>query len=1027
MTTANAHTIEASIRDARDQDSFVQRVLIDALQWPVDEDIEDLDDLTYDWTAEDLRADGLDAKLVDGSVRQIRPFPNNPWGIFLLEFKNVAPFIAGRGMTGVLRRVLRGLVEKKRAVRDASLAAFRRENLLFICTHKFSHYRFGYFRAPADGVRTAPLASFGWGPGDPIRTLCEFNLSSLAWPEKEPETPEEWVTSWAPAFDVERVTKRFYDEYSAVFRQVERLAAESSSLAGSELRLFTQSLFNRLMFLRFIERKGWLAYPGQSVRDYLAALMNAGPQGNRSFYQSRLRPLFFQGMATEGRQSDPAYGAVPFLNGGLFEESPLDKKVKDIPDEAFAPIIGPNGLFYRFNFTVEESTPLDIEVAVDPEMLGKVFEELITGRHETGSYYTPRPVVSFMCREALKGYLAERTDAPAEALDSLVAEEHRVEGLTEAHAKGIETALDNLKAVDPACGSGAYLLGLMQEIIGIRRALKSDWLVTDPHFLYNLKLHIISRSLYGVDIDPFATEIAKLRLWLSLTVDAVTPVPLPNLDFKIETGDAILGPDPEEKPGEQGDIYRKQVETWSRSLADLKDKYLRARPGKKADLLKGISDLQKRIEKMREHAPEPGLFDWRVQFAEVFGDRGGFDIVLANPPYVRQELIRDIKPRLKKSYGDFYCGTADLYCYFYARALQLLRDGGMLSFISSNKWFRANYGANLRKRITDTCRIHGITDFGDLPVFESATAYPMIFVAQKTPKRSDDEAVPFAQVTSLDPPYPDVRAVVRKFGQALPKSAISGADWRLTDRATGDMLAIMEKNGIPLGDYVQGRIYYGIKTGFNEAFVIDGRTRQRLIDEDPKSDEIIKPFAVGRDIRRWHIEPADRWIILTKIGVDMKRYPAIMKHLTPWQPQLEKRCDKGNYWWELRACAYYDAFEEEKIVYPVLAMESRFSCDNSGYFTNDKAFILPGQGPFLTAVLNSSLMWHWLTSTCSLLMGETFELRSIYLAAVPIPDASASDRAAIKALAQKCIDAKGEGCEEWEREINERVAALYGL
>ena len=454
-------------------------------------------------------------------------------------------------MTGTLRKVLRGLVPSKK--KRSSLASFNRENLLFICNHDYQHYRFAHFKAPRQATaETAPLAAFGWGPGDPIRTLCEYNLNALEWPDGQPDA-EGWVAAWSQAFDVEKVTKRFYEDYAAVFEKVEKLIAKQKELKGDDLRMFTQTLFNRLMFLRFMERKGWLDV--RRPKDYLRALYAAGGYGKKSFYKGRLCPLFFEGLAVEGKQESEAYGCVPYLNGGLFERSELDKQVTDLPDEVFAGILSDEhagGLFYRYNFTVEESTPLDIEVAVDPEMLGKVFEELVTGRHETGSYYTPRPVVSFMCREALKGYLSDKTKAcRPEAVAALV-DRQDVGKLKETHAREILAALDDLKAVDPACGSGAYLLGLLQEMIVLYRLLYSEKLVKDARTLYDLKLRIISQSLYGVDIDPFATNIAKLRLWLSLAVDADKPVPLPNLDFKIETGDSLLAPDPQEMP----DLFR---------------------------------------------------------------------------------------------------------------------------------------------------------------------------------------------------------------------------------------------------------------------------------------------------------------------------------------------------------------------------------------------------------------------------------------------------------------------------------------
>jgi hypothetical protein len=417
-------------------------------------------------------------------------------------------------------------------------------------------------------------------------------------------------------------------------------------------------------------------------------------------------------------------------------------------------------------------------------------------------------------------------------------------------------------------------------------------------------------------------------------------------------------------------------------------------------------------------------FDWAVEFAEVMAD-GGFDIQVANPPYVRQELIKALKPALKQVYPEVYTGTSDLYCFFYARALQLLQAGGMLAFISSNKWFRAKYGEKLRGYIAETCQVNSITDFGDLPVFQSATAYPMIFIAAKV--NQGKGSVRFTQVDSLYPPYPDVLALSRERGQVLPSGALSGCDWMLTDAATVRRIKQMESVGVPLGEYVDGKIYRGVLTGFNQAFVIDGKKREELIRQDAKSEEIIKPLAVGKDIRKWCIDFQDRWLIVTRIGVNIKRYPAIFSHLKQWQAKLEKRYDKGKYWWELRACDYYDIFEENKIVYPVIAKESRFSYDIQGSFTNDKAFIINSADLYLLAILNSNSVWKYLNNLCSKLRGGDLELRSIYMNKIPIPQASDTEKEAISALVQKCLDAKGMNCEEWEKEIDERVAALYGL
>lgn len=214
--------------------------------------------------------------------------------------------------------------------------------MLFICTYKYKHFRFAYFQAPSGKEKTAPLKTFGWNKRDTaLRTLCEHNLPHLEWDTGE---------NWAEAFNIEKVTKDFYLNYAKVFDEMEKAIAKENNIKGEDLRMFTQMLFNRLMFLRFIERKGWLTFGDTS--DYLGNLYAAGSVGRKSFYRSRLCTLFFEGLAVEGKQESETIGKVPFLNGGLFEKDKLDDMVDDIPDKAFANILGPKGLFYHFNFTI---------------------------------------------------------------------------------------------------------------------------------------------------------------------------------------------------------------------------------------------------------------------------------------------------------------------------------------------------------------------------------------------------------------------------------------------------------------------------------------------------------------------------------------------------------------------------------------------------------------------------------------------------------------------------------------------------
>ena len=329
------------------------------------------------------------------------------------------------------------------------------------------------------------------------------------------------------AFDVEPVTDEFFTKYRTVFERVEGLI---KGIRGKDRkRLFTQRLFNRLMFIAFVQKKGWMKFGGKKTPDYLNALWSEYRKtGNleMGFYNERLYNLFFHGLGAEddvgivninrGGVWADFIGQVPYLNGGLFEEDEDDKDGGiQVPDNAVQLIL--TELFDPFNFTITEATPLDIEVAVDPEMLGKVFEELVTGRHETGSYYTPKPIVSFMCREALKGYLeSQLPNEKAPVLASLV-DEHDPRGLKDGE-RTLE-ALRRIRVCDPACGSGAYLLGMMHELMDLRSCLFTSKSL-DCVTTYERKLDIIQRNLYGVDLDPFAHQIfARLRLWLSLAVE----------------------------------------------------------------------------------------------------------------------------------------------------------------------------------------------------------------------------------------------------------------------------------------------------------------------------------------------------------------------------------------------------------------------------------------------------------------------------------------------------------------------------
>lgn len=538
------------------------------------------------------------------------------------------------------------------------------------------------------------------------------------------------------AFDVEPFTDTFFMEYQRVFRSAEE---EITGVPQGDKRLFTQTLFNRLMFVHFLSRKGWLEINGD--KDYLRALWNNYqanrkplPSGNSpNFYDERLRLLFFTGL-NNPRSADhddgPAWliGTVPFLNGGLFEEGELDKLDGiAVPDSVIESAL--DGLFEKFNFTVMESTPFDIEVAVDPEMLGKVFEELVNERHDSGAYYTPRPVVAFMCREALKGYLEGRdTGVDSEAIATFV-DEREPGGIGVNAARRIGEALSEITVVDPACGSGAFLLGMMQELVELHTTLYRAGV--DSKSLHALKLHIIQNNLYGVDIDEFAVNIAMLRLWLSLSIDydGGDPPALPNLDFKIITGDSLLGANPSDIDAQAvlgidlGAIAK---------LSEAKAAYMRESDGtRKASLKDDISRMTRDIREQLGELAHEGVVDWRVHFAESFTPKGGFDVAIANPPYVRQEDIRSQKAVLTQQYKDAAVARSDLYCYFYARALQLLAPGGMHVFVCSNSWLDVGYGARLQEYLLKNAHVQAIYESAVERQFSTADINTIISIIRK--------------------------------------------------------------------------------------------------------------------------------------------------------------------------------------------------------------------------------------------------------------------------------------------------------
>ena len=917
------------------------------------------------------------------------------------------------------------------------------------------------------------------------------------------------LTQLEEAFNIETVTKEFFEKYRDLFLRtketLDMLAAGNRAVetdfASKNVNAieFAKKLLGQIVFLYFLQKKGWFGVSrdgvwGTGPKGFLRELFMGKHGTYDNFFNDILEPLFYEALARE--REDNFYRLfnckIPFLNGGLFDPiGGYDWVHTDIllPNELFSndrlTREGDKGdgildIFDRYNFTVKEDEPLEKEVAVDPEMLGKVFENLleVKDRRSKGTYYTPREIVHYMCRQSLINYLHTELNSGPVAYERIGTEqldmfgnkaksgqwdlevEHAsnpaiskgdIEKLIECgeqlgeneatveakgretdtysyklpegvrrNAKAIDEKLAAIRVCDPAIGSGAFPVGMMSEIVKARNVL-SIFIKEPERTLYHFKRECIENSLYGVDIDPGAVEIAKLRLWLSLVVDEddIRDIkPLPNLDYKIVCGDSL---------GSVGYVLPADLFA---ELESLKKRYFdETSAGKKKEEKARIDALIAQLTRNEIR------FDYHIFFSEAFDHgNGGFDVVIANPPYVRQEGIKVIKPALKSEFGPFFCGTADIYTYFYKRGTELLKTGGHLCFIAPNKFMRAGYGKNTRELLTERVSLKTVIDFCDLPIFD-ATTYPSILLVEKRAPAEEETtiAATFTDASQLE----RIEETLGTVGFPMPVSSLRKEGWTLERPEVLRLMEKLRKAGMPLGEYVKGRLYYGIKTGLNEAFVIDEATRERLIAEDPKSAELIKPWLRGRDIKKWKAEWAGLYVIFTRRGTDIEKYPAIKRHLAKFREDLEpKKSEKdkrgrkpGPYkWFEIQDnIAYYEEFKGPKIIYPNITKSNVFAYERDGFFTNQKCFFIVTDDLCLLAILNSGVTATWFRATLPLLRGGFYEPSAIFMENFPVPNADKHRENIISLVQRIQTDPAAADVPRLEAEIDRLVYNLYGL
>ena len=1002
------------------------------------------------------------------------------------------------------RTALRNFVAdylKQRDMKDAALVAFVApdgEDWRFSLIKM--EYKFNEKGKVEEEFTPARRYSFLVGKNETSHTAQSRFLPLLLDDEGQPT-----LKDLEDTFSVEKATKEFFEKYRDLFLRLEEsldAVLKKDAKVKTDFKAknvhtvdFAKKLLGQIVFLYFLQKKGWFGVQrgclwGSGSKHFLRELFDKKHGDYKNFFNDILEPLFYEALRLErpGDYYSHFDCRIPFLNGGLFDPiNDYDWIETEIllPDDLFSNDrktkegdVG-NGIldvFDRYNFTVKEDEPLEKEVAVDPEMLGKVFENLleIKNRKSKGTYYTPREIVHYMCQESLieylygefnRGIVAYETigdhqmamfgnESKKEQLDLTI--EHRqrslidkkdIETLTRygesvveherrvvnegretnrysfklperirANAPRIDEKLAGIRVCDPAVGSGAFVVGMMNEIIRARGALTPHIGENQERTPYDFKRHAIQNCLYGVDVDSGAIEIAKLRLWLSLVVDEEereSIQPLPNLDYKIVCGNSLLG------------VNKLFNHESLKKLEELKPLYFNeTSAGKKQKHKKQIDDLISQITNGHKD------FDFEVYFSEVFHEKKGFDVVMGNPPYVALQKNGGELGRLYQDAGfDTFARTGDVYQLFYERGCQLLMpSGGLLAYITSNSWLKAEYGKSTRRYFSERHTPLRLIELGK-DIFESAIVDSSILIVRSGKHDDACKAVDMDRLSNKDfPPAENFWEVFRPQGEK-PWSTLSAIEQSIMDK--------MEAAGTPLKEW-DVSINYGIKTGYNDAFIIDDATKRRLLAADPKSAKIIKPVLRGRDIQRYRAKWANLYLIDTHNGyssvptVNIDDYPAIKTHLDRFYPKLKKRQDKGRTPYNLRNCAYHEEFAKKKLVWMDLTEQGRFAYDTDGMFCTNAAFMLSGQSiKYLCASLNSKLItWFMHNTALNSGMGTTrwvkFTVERLPIPNIPTTEQRPFNNLVNRILTAKAGDPKADTTEQ-EAEIDRLVYGLYGL
>jgi hypothetical protein len=738
-----------------------------------------------------------------------------------------------------------------------------------------------------------------------------------------------------------------------------------NAIAHERLALqYAQTILDRLLFICFAEDTGLL--PRNVLTQVSAQAAASWAETSR---WDQLKGLF--AAINEGRTDRQ----ITRYNGGLFGIVPWLDDTVAIADDDLA--------------FIDEMAGYDFSSELGVEVLGRVFERSITDlealhaeidgklpgavskRKKEGVFYTPDWVTRYVVEQSVGRWLDRKFDALREQHDAskIPERQHKKRTATKiAFWEAYQETLRGFKVLDPACGSGAFLVAaydrLHMEYDRANRELAA--LRGGQGGLFDPDKEILEGNLYGVDINNESVEITRLSLWLKT---ARRGRPLNELANTIRCGDSLIAP-----PNDD-------------------------------------SKARTAFEKLSTHEQTRAL-DWVKAFPEVFDStvrqegRIGFDVVIGNPPYVRGEWL---PTRTKDALATAYVVAnkkADLLLYFYERSINLLAPDGIHGFIVSNKWLKAGYGQTLRTWLPEHATIELLVDFGHSPIFEDADTFPIITIATKRQAGADD-VVHVAAVPRTDLGTAGLAQLVDQHGFSKSHSRYSSARWSLETVEIDDLMQMMVSGQPTVREHVGEGCRYGIKTGYNDAFVIDDATRRELVEEDPSCEHLIRPVIRGREIGRWELHPTSRHLITLASSGDVvwpwtnaldheltfkETYPSLHRHFTTdvkvderRRAAMEKRTDQGVHWWELRSCEYYAELAQPKIVFTDIAWRPEVSVDNSGFQLLNTAYFLPGTDPWCVAVMNSPLIWWYAWRTFQHGKDEALRWYATDVEALPCP------------------------------------------